>query len=111
MSRPGSRYWRYARVLRSGIHRVDVAAQVALYHPHRRGFDKETQEGILLLEAQVLAAQAGEQVVEGADDNVRLVLSRRSQPRRQVQVLHQFHAADEGVVGLYHLAVEVAQVE
>ena len=58
----------------------------------------------------MLTAQAVQQLVERADDDVRLVLSRRSKPCRQVQVPHQLHAAHEGIVGAYGLLIKEPQV-
>ena len=64
----------------------------------------------MLFEAQVLTTQAIQQFIERADNDVRLVLSRRSKPCRQIQVLHQFHATYECIVGAYGLLIKEPQV-
>ena len=95
----------------SGIHGSRVAVEVALDDAHRGGLNQQVEEGVLLFKPEVLAAQATQQVVERADDDVGLVLSRRSEARRQVEIPHQFHAANQRVVWSDGLAVEVPEVE
>ena len=94
-----------------GIHGSCVAVEVTLDDTHRRSIDKQVEEGVLLFEPEVLAAQTTQQVVERADDDVGLMLSRRSEARRQVEFPHQFHAANQCVVWSDGLAVEVPEVE
>ena len=55
----------------------DIAVEVALHDAHGRGFDEEAEERVLLLQAEVLAAQTRQQVVERAHDDVSLILSRK----------------------------------
>ena len=94
-----------------GIHGRCIAVEVALDDAHRRGIDKQVEEGVLLFEPEVLTAQTTQQVVERADDDVSLMLSRRSEARGQVEFPHQFHAANQCVVWSDGLAVEVPEIE
>ena len=92
------------------IHRGCLAVDVALHDAHWRGLNQQTEKRVLLFQRQVLAAQACQQVVEGAHNEVGLVLPRWCQTGGQVKVLHQFHTTYQRVIGAYGLAIEVAQI-
>ena len=95
----------------SRVHRGNVTVYVALHDTHRRGFYQKTEEGILFLQSDVLAAQTVQQVVEGAHNDVCFMLSRRGEPCCQIQIPHQFHASDKCIVGAYGLMVEEPEVK
>ena len=95
----------------SRIHGSDVAVQIALYDTHRRGLDEQVEEGILLFKFEVFAAQAVQQVVEGADDDVCLVLTRWCKACGKVQFAYQFDAPNQRVVGADGLAIEIPKVD
>ena len=64
----------------------------------------------MLLKFEMLTAQATQQVVERADDDVGFVLPRWRQARRKVQFPHQFNAADQGIVGTDRLSIEIPKI-
>ena len=93
------------------VHGSDVTVYVTLYNAHGRGVDKQTQKGVLLLQRKVFAAQANQQVVKGLYNDIRFGLTGHCQSGCQVQIFHQFHAADECIVRTECLLIEEPQIK
>ena len=93
------------------IEALELFVQIEHDDPHRRGFDKQVEEMILLAEAEPFVLQLLHDAVENIDDAVGLHLSHAAQPGAEVLFFQQVHPVGYCVNRLDDAVVEVDKVE
>ena len=93
------------------IEALELFVQIEHDDPHRRGFDKQVEEMILLAEAEPFVLQLLHDAVEDIDDAVGLHLSHAAQPGTEVLFLQQVHPVGYRINRLDDAVVEVDKVE
>ena len=93
------------------IEALELFVQIEHDDPHRRGFDKQVEEVILLAEAEPFVLQLLHDAVEDIDDAVGLHLSHAAQPGTEVLFFQQVHPVGYRVNRFDDAVVEVDKVE